>query len=148
MSSIVIFSVQEILTTWDSIDKTNAQEQCGCLYTYDCEIHYSCHCDCGCLRDTPKMWEYLLEFKRKDDCFSGIKESIRENGLVGVLMTYFDSEKYVHLDGHHRLTAMVDLGFTYIPYMVVEEEKFIYCSSTRIGTGLREDIITRVPAGI
>lgn len=127
MSDIEYFPIKEIVTTWQSVD-------------------FNIYPRSYPLERVPEKWQELLEEKRKDMWYSRVVNSIKKYGLVGVLVALDNGERLIHLDGHHRLAAMIDLGFTHAPYLISRKELW---SKNRlwfedVGTGFHEDIITRV----
>ena len=73
-------------------------------------------------------WARKLHYKRLDDHYPDVVDSIRENGFIRPLdaTTHFtretdDSEGMVRLsDGHHRFAAAIDLGYEAIPVYLNE----------------------------
>lgn len=144
MSIVRKFAISEIIRTWKSIDYVCDFGSClNCIgFCEECSTIDYC---CSCTIDLEEMWISIMNKKRRDAWYLNILQSILDNGLVGALVVNYDGKNYYHLDGHHRLTAMYDLGFTKIPYIVEDNEKWSMHSSSWIGTGFREDIITRIP---
>ncbi|AVR57207.1 ParB-like nuclease domain protein [Microbacterium phage Kieran] len=75
----------------------------------------------------PDRWARKLRYKRRDEHYPDVVESIRENGFVRPLdaTTHFynddDTAGMVRLaDGHHRFAAAIDLGYEAVPVLVSE----------------------------
>lgn len=73
-----------------------------------------------------ERWQYerrqaflnLLNNKRDDECMGDVKQSIQEYGFIRPLTVRKDDKGYRGYqtgDGHHRMAAAIDLGYTHIP---------------------------------
>lgn len=63
-------------------------------------------------------WKRLLSNKRRDYCYDSVLTSLSEYGFVRpvtVSIDAWDNTDYEYGDGHHRLAAAIDLGFTHVP---------------------------------
>lgn len=77
-----------------------------------------------------RTWQELLADKRSDSHYPDVVQSIRENGWVRPVTVQIEDEQadidgnvvpagFRYGDGHHRLAAAIDLGFTHIPVEAV-----------------------------
>lgn len=66
---------------------------------------------------TREKWAALLECKRTDGQYESIVDSIREFGFLAPVTVRLGMDGSVDTwgDGHHRLAAMIDLGYKTIP---------------------------------
>lgn len=70
----------------------------------------------------------LLEEKRQDEQYSDIVASIRAYGFVRPLTARVNTDTihgYMFGDGHHRLAAAIDLGYTHVPLQIVDSTRMI-----------------------
>lgn len=62
-------------------------------------------------------WEEGLQRKREDKHYDSLVKSIQEEGLkTPVFIETGNGEDRYLGNGHHRLAALIDLGYTHIPY--------------------------------
>lgn len=94
MPKVTWFHIDEILKTWESSDYYN-----------------------GCQKKGKTKMESILIAKRKDKGYEQLKESIKLYGLKKPLSYTIKNGKIEHFNGHHRLAALIDLGYTMIPYV-------------------------------
>lgn len=92
-------------------------------------------------------WDTVLTNKRKDSNYYMIIESIAEYGFVRpvtVAITVNGSDDYEEYgDGHHRLAAAIDAGFTHVPVEAYKGYNISYDSGC--WDGRRESIIEHDP---
>lgn len=129
IGEVLMVPVEEILSTWDSVDA-----DCDCGSPCKCEWCVKYREDnglpdlderddserCGwCVHDERRRdaWATLLDEKRHDWQYDHVVDSLRDRGFLRP-NTFFVNEKgrKVHGDGHHRLAAAIDLGVTHLPY--------------------------------
>lgn len=61
-------------------------------------------------------WRALLHRKRMDENYSDVKDSIARWGFVRPVTVAIEvGNKIEYGDGHHRLAAAIELGFTHVP---------------------------------
>ncbi|KQO98645.1 hypothetical protein ASF30_11320 [Leifsonia sp. Leaf264] len=73
--------------------------------------------------DPNVLWGALLEVKRADPRYEGIKQSLAENGWVRSLTARWSDEyEPMFCDGGHRLAAAIELGMTWVPVVLVEAD--------------------------
>jgi hypothetical protein len=90
------FSVEDILSNWKSVD---------CVV---CEV---------------KTLSEVLDVARKESNYNSVKNSLKKKGFIKPLC--FNAREKMHMDGHHRLAAAIDLGFKWIPYIDSIDEVFL-----------------------
>lgn len=62
-------------------------------------------------------WEWVLNTKREDEHYEDLKDTLSKKGFTRPLTAsykHFDGGQHLG-DGHHRLAAAIDLGFTHVP---------------------------------
>lgn len=65
-----------------------------------------------------RSWRQVLDSKRDDEGYDKTLDSIREHGFLRPLTADVNASSepgYTFGDGHHRLAAAIDLGFTHVP---------------------------------
>lgn len=70
----------------------------------------------------------LLEEKREDEHYPDVVESIRTQGFMRPLTARVNPATlhgYTFGDGHHRLAAAIDLGYTHVPLQIVDSLRMI-----------------------
>ena len=61
------------------------------------------------------LCEHRLDEKREDDSYMYLVDHFRNGGMIDQPICY---DRYLR-NGHHRLAAALDAGFTHIPYQSV-----------------------------
>ena len=92
LEDVIWFPIEEILT-WASIDENSVSM-------------------------SRKDWDLLLESKRKDSNYPKVFEFIKREGFRMPLQVEIYNGKYCHENGHHRLAAAIELGYSHIPYVI------------------------------
>ena len=72
--------------------------------------HYRC---------CPTIWcEHALNEKRKDPSYKILVKHFRDGGSINIpILRYYHNTKDVfQSNGHHRIIAAMDAGFTHMPY--------------------------------
>lgn len=69
-------------------------------------------------------WDEVFRDKRRDYNYGQVHDSIREHGFKRPLTVIIDDEGNIDRfgDGHHRLAAAVELGYTRVPVMAFDDE--------------------------
>lgn len=67
--------------------------------------------ECECER---LLCEHALDYKRGNPSYRQLVEHFRNGGMVNQPLYYDDSRHKLH-NGHHRLIAALDAGFTHVP---------------------------------
>lgn len=71
-------------------------------------------------------WDEILEMKRDDAHYEHVVESIHVHGFTVPLTAQVNDAGEVCLgDGHHRLAAAIQLGFTTVPVVMAKHLSFI-----------------------
>lgn len=73
---------------------------------------------------TSDTFRYMLDYKREDECYEDVLMSLKEHGFVRPVTALPDpGAKYgfKYGDGHHRLAAAIDLGYTHVPIMLARD---------------------------
>jgi len=85
-----------------------------CCYSSGGDDHRELFCDASSTRG---RWDALLACKRNDYNYEDIVKSLRKFGVLAcpTLKVNGDGSIYEWGDGHHRLAAMLDLGYESIP---------------------------------
>lgn len=63
-------------------------------------------------------WEGTLHYKRMDDHYPAVVESIQTNGFINPLNADIEYGELRLSDGHHRFAAALDLGHEAVPVFV------------------------------
>jgi len=120
---IIEFTFDQIFT-WQSVDYPNIDGdfvECQCMYA--CWKHGDFDCFTCChfhrVEVRPINWLELMDSKRQDKQYDELVKSIEYNGIVRLPAVAFYKDFFMHYDGHHRMTAAYDLGFTKVPYHVI-----------------------------
>lgn len=62
-------------------------------------------------------WEEGLDWKRQDSHYPALLKDIETYGLRAPVCIEKDIENSLYLaNGHHRIAALIDLGYTHVPY--------------------------------
>jgi hypothetical protein len=61
------------------------------------------------------LCEHALDVKRADESYEVLVEHFRHGGMINQPISY-DMRNKEQCNGHHRLAAAYDAGFTHIPY--------------------------------
>jgi hypothetical protein len=70
-----------------------------------------------------QLFEMLLERKREDNHYGQVVDSLRLNGFIRPLTATENPEAkygFTFGDGHHRLAAAIDLGFSHVPLQIAK----------------------------
>ena len=67
----------------------------------------------------PEIWEYGLRKKREEKGYQNLVESIASIGILWPALIDQDTE---YSNGHHRLAACIDLGYTHIPVTTEDDD--------------------------
>ena len=78
---------------------------------------------------TRGRWEALLNCKRNDEQYFHLVNSIREFGFLAPATVRLNVNGTVDTwgDGHHRLAAMIELGYTCIPVQAAPNDHRVEC---------------------
>lgn len=89
-----------------------------------CYVGYFYHDDKMLEPDDEEFFLALLDRKRQHYHYGGVVESLRSEGFLRPVTAFYDvyTGHLVFGDGHHRLAASIDLGFTIIPVLIVDCE--------------------------
>lgn len=94
-------------------------------YCEECDLQVAEHCidqydSAVVAKEYRKAWEVVLNHKRLDGQYEYVVESLRMFGQLEPSGYYRgDAGGYYHGDGHHRLAAAIDLGWTEMEYAEV-----------------------------
>lgn len=81
-------------------------------------------------RNPAELWDALLAWKRLDERYAGIKESLTTLGWVRPLTaTRFEDGTMRFCDGGHRLAAAIELGMTWVPVILLEKDEEVNVDS-------------------
>lgn len=64
-------------------------------------------------------WEYGLRKKREDKGYQNLVQSISSIGFLWPALIDSDNE---YSNGHHRLAACIDLGYTHVPVTTEDDD--------------------------
>lgn len=122
------------LVSFDVLPERPAEPELGDIWWQPISevLHYWSSVDGA----SPGDWEYVLAEKRCDGWYQHIKAEIRENGFTSPLTCsrqaypccpHDEHEEIVITfgDGHHRLAACIELGYTHIPIRLSDWENLI-----------------------
>lgn len=78
-------------------------------------------------------WDEMLDGKREDFHYPEVVESIRTKGFIGALV--IDSDSFYFGDGNHRLAAMIDLGYKFVPVVQFDSQNSMWSMPISIDSG-------------
>ena len=115
-----IISVDEILETWGSVEEYDFDEDEEEYIFDENQNPIYLYNSLGNPLDR-KRWQEKLNIKRQHLCYSEILYNIQHNGfLMPLCYSVVDNIK-IHGDGHHRLAAAIELGYTKLPYLYFDD---------------------------
>jgi len=77
--------------------------------------------------------EQVLYWKRKDDSYHELVESMSKHGVLSPIGIAEDEDGWMLANGHHRLAAMIDLGYKEIPVLLADTWFDAWDSSEEMG---------------
>jgi hypothetical protein len=92
-----------------------------------------------------ERWLMLLESKRLDEQYQGVKTSLEQVGFVVPTSFYGEDDNLIHGNGHHRLAAAIELGYTHIPMVRVTDTSEIMGPQWSEDLDIDDDEVQRRP---
>jgi len=90
----------DLVEGWVAIEDIFEGRSCDFLFCEDCGKTF---CECN------------LNEKREDPSYAVLLEHFRKGGMINQPINY-DPRYQVQRNGHHRLIAAYDAGYTHVPY--------------------------------
>lgn len=94
---------------------------------------------------TNRRWREFLQRVRRDGQYEDVKSSILRNGFrrASTYMWDISLERFIHLDGHHRLAAAIEIGYQYVPYRRVRDADVAVSKDSWMFTAAKEPAFRR-----
>jgi len=102
LSNIEWVEIQEILTSWLSCDSTEILSNQS-------------------PKQKKRKWSELIKDVRLDDSYEEVKLFIDDEGFWIPLEYRKENGYNLFTNGHHRLAAAIELGYKYVPMIIIDD---------------------------